>query len=133
MTIKKTFSALAVLLIMAFAGSELLARDGYQRGKGRGYHGNCGGPGYGRYHHLDFLQKEIGLTDAQVEKIIRLDADYRIKYHRNRKSPDKLRSLRDQYQKDFDKILTKKQKEKIKKFRTDGNGRRGYHHRRGTW
>ncbi len=120
MNIKKFSLAIAITALIGLGGSELLAR-GYGYG-----HGDCGGPGYGHYHHMDFLQRELGLSNTQIEKIIRLDAEYRIKFHRNRNSSDKVSALRDQHRRDFEQILTKKQQNQFKRFRNVN--RRGYHH-----
>ncbi len=78
------------------------------------------GPGMGGgFRHLNFMQKELGLTDQQVKQIFDIGTQYREKRFENRNNPDKLAELRTEHRKAVESVFTKEQLEKFNKFRDD--------------
>jgi hypothetical protein len=129
---KKGLLALAVFTILGFASTDLLAwgggpgwcygpggygyGSGYNRGYGSGYNGFRG------YGHLEFLKERIGLSDAQIQKIIRIDADFRAKYFENRNDYDKLNALRIEHRKAVEGVLTDAQRKKLDDYYRNWQG-----------
>ncbi|HPJ44423.1 MAG TPA: hypothetical protein PLY21_18995 [Spirochaetota bacterium] len=115
---RNTLIAALLTAFMAFGGVSLYAR-------GWGHHGGWGGhQGYGMgYHHMEVLSDELKLTEKQVEKIIQIDADYRVKFYQNRDNNDKIITLREEHRKAVYNVLTDEQK---KKYDANFNGRRGF-------
>ncbi len=123
--------ALLVAGAVTFVVSDLFSQGwgmGYgHRGYGYGYGHMMGpgfmhGPGYGGY---DNFKSELGLTEKQIEKIHKINSEYREKIFRNRNNTDKIYSLREEQRKEIDKVLTAKQKEKF--YQSRGYGRGGWY------
>jgi hypothetical protein len=75
------------------------------------------GPGGGKpFKHLDRMQYYLGLSDAQVEKIFRVDQDYREKYFKNRNSYEAVEKLRGEHRKAIEDVLSDVQKERFNKM-----------------
>ena len=113
---KKSLTALTIAAVVALAGtSPLMAR-----GSGGGYHNNvCDGSGTGMvqpFHHIDRMQYFLGLSDAQADKIYKVDSEYRDKYYQNRKNHDAIQKLREEHKNARLNVLTKEQKEKWNNF-----------------
>lgn len=104
-------------------------------GYGYGYGGGMMGPGYGYgrgYNHMydnnngmynrdgsmdvDSLQQELGLNDRQVEKVIKINSEYRSKFYDNRFNGEKLDSLRLEYTKKIYSILTQSQRNRLQEY-----------------
>lgn len=117
---KKIILASVLSAVMATGGISLYAQ-GWGRHMmygGGGYH-----HGYGMaYGHIENLKEELKLTDSQVEKIIKIDADFRLKYYQNRESIEKIIVLRDEHRKAVYNVLTDEQK---KKFDANFSNQRG--------
>ncbi len=117
---KKIFFTLLSLMILSLSASSL-----YARGMGKGMNGgDCGGPGMGMgmhkpFQHLGMLQDRLDLTNAQVDKIYKIDKDYMDRFHQNRKDADKIKDLRDKHQAEIESILTPEQKVKWNDFKKD--------------
>jgi Spy/CpxP family protein refolding chaperone len=114
---KKKLLIVAALLVFAVSASDVFAY---------GRKGGFGGPGYGPgpvmgggIRHLDYMQKELGLTDQQVKQIFDLGTQYRQRTFDNRNNPDKLSQLRDEHRKAVEGVFTKDQLDKLNKFRND--------------
>lgn len=108
----------ALSLIILLAGSSLYAQGMYGRGMGDG----CGGPGTGSgmhkpFMHLDMLQYRLNLTNAQVDKIYKIDREYMDKFYQNRNNADKISELRDKHFTEIENVLTPEQKIKWKEFK----------------
>lgn len=115
---KKLILVTAIAAAMALGGTGLYAQ-GWGHGGGWGYH-----HGYGMgYGHMEYLKDELKLTDTQVEKIIKIDADYRVKFYQNRDNRDKIFALRDEHRKAVYNVFTDEQK---KKFDATFKNRRGF-------
>jgi len=117
---KKSLTALSIAAIVALAGTSPLMARSWGGGWGGGYHnGMCGGFGAGMgqsFHHIDRMQYFLNLSDAQVDKIYKVDSEYRDKYYQNRKNYDTIQKLREEHKKAILNILTKEQKEKWDSF-----------------
>lgn len=114
---KKTFFISAALVILSLASSPLFARG---MGGGMGF-GGFDGMGYGMgYHkpflHLEMLQYQLDLTNAQVDKLYKIDKDYLDKFYQNRNNADKIKELRDKHQEEIVSILTPEQKARWNDF-----------------
>ncbi len=124
---KKIILSIAMISIVSLAAADLYAW-GWGRGWHRGpqYHHGYG-PGFGHhgYRHLEFMKEEIGLTDKQIENIIKIDAKYRAEYFKNRGSYDKIEALRVEHRKAVDNVLTEPQRKKLSDYYGNWN-RRGY-------
>lgn len=108
----KRFVLVAMIIgVAALGGQALLAKDGCPM-KGGHYHGY----GMASPEHLEYLQKHLGLSDAQVDKIFKIGTEFREKYHASRKNPDALKNLREQHRKAIESVLNEKQREEFKKF-----------------
>jgi Spy/CpxP family protein refolding chaperone len=116
---KKTFFIAAALMILSLAGSSLFAQGMGMSGKG------CGGPGMGMgmgmgmhkpFQHLEMMQYQFDLTNAQVDKLYKIDKEYMDKFHQNRNDADKIKDLRDKHRAEVDSILTAEQKVKWNDF-----------------
>src|SRR4030042_1429751 len=95
---RKALIAIAIVSAIGLASSGLMAWGG----PGRGGCSGCGqgympGGGFNGFRHFEFLEKEIGLSEDQLEKIIRINSDFRLKYFNNRKDSDKLNELREEH------------------------------------
>jgi Spy/CpxP family protein refolding chaperone len=80
--------------------------------------GGCGGPGEGMGPGMGFLfmmEKELNLTDDQMDKIHKADMEFRDRQYQN---------MRD-HRKAIDKILTDDQKKKLDDLRKKGPARDG--------
>lgn len=117
---KKLILVTALATAMTFGGTGLYAQGwGWHHGGGGGYH-----HGYGMgFGNIEYLKDELKLTDTQVEKIIKIDADYRVKFYQNRDNYEKIVSLREEHRKAVYNVLTDEQK---KKFEGTFFNRRGY-------
>ena len=117
---KKALFAIAIAAIIGLGSSILLARGG---GPGR-YNEPCYNCGYGQAKgggfygigYLEFLKEEIGVTDEQIQKIIKIDSEYRAKFFDNRKDINKLDELRIEHRKEVEKVLTADQKKKLDEY-----------------
>jgi Spy/CpxP family protein refolding chaperone len=115
---KKKLLILALLL-----GFVITAGDAFAFGRRGGGMGPGMGPGMGGgFRYLNFMQKELGLTDQQVKQIFDIGTQYRQKRFENRNNPDKLYELRAEHRKAVKAVLTKEQLEKLNKFRDDRCG-----------
>ena len=136
---KKLFISIAMLSILALGSAELFAwGGGPARGGGQvWHHGPAYGPmpgfapqrgGGGAYGigYLDFLKEEIGVSDDQIHKIIKVDADYRVKYYDSRNDYRKIEELRIEHRKAVEKILTKEQIKKLDEYTNSRMPRRGF-------
>ena len=83
---------------------------GPRQGMGKGK----GGPG--------MMQDYLKLTDEQAEKIHKLNREFHDRFFENRKDEAKLDNLREEHRKEFEKILTKEQLEKLKEFKVHHRG-----------
>lgn len=110
---KKGIIALSVLALVAITASSVFAR-------GRGGCG-MGGQGFGGN---SYMQQELGLTDAQQDKIFKISQEYRQKFYDNRKDYVKVAELRAEKVKAIDAVLTKEQKEKFATMHQNGNSKR---------
>lgn len=105
--------------VMTLGGTSLYAWGWGHHGGGWGYH-----HGYGMgYGNMNYLADELNLTDQQVDKIIKIDAEYNARYYQNRDNYDKIYSLRQEHRKAVYDVLTDKQK---KKFDATFDSRRGF-------
>ena len=76
-------------------------------------------PGMGMhkpFQHLEMLQYSFELTNAQVDKIYKIEKDYMDKFYQNRKNPEKIRELREKINDDIKGLLTADQKTKWNDF-----------------
>ncbi len=116
---KKSITALSIAAIVALAGTSPLMARGWGGGGGGPHNGMCEGPGFGMvhsFHHIDRMQYFLGLSDAQADKIYKVDSEYRDKYYKNRKNYDATQKLREEHKKAILDVLTKEQKEKWNNF-----------------
>lgn len=67
--------------------------------------------------HLNFLQKDLGLTDEQTDKIYKIQKEYMDKFYQNRNDGDKVRELRTKQNAEIENILTAEQKTKLSEYR----------------
>ncbi len=114
---KKIILPVITLLLVAGGGSALMARGMWGGGPGYGM-GYGAGPGY---HGM--MSDRLDLTDAQEQKIHRINKDYADKFFNARKDRDAFEKLRENHRKDVEKVLTKEQLEKLKDFRESRNER----------
>jgi Spy/CpxP family protein refolding chaperone len=110
---KKKLLIISALLVFTVAASDTYAF---------GRRGGPGGPGFGPgmgggFRGLNYMQKELGLTDQQVKQIFDLGTQFREKSFENRNNPDKLADLRTDHRKAVEAVFTKEQLEKLNKFR----------------
>ena len=113
---RKIFFVALTGAILSLSASSLFAR-----GMGGG---GCGEPGMGRgmhkpFQHLEMLQYMLDLTNAQVDKMYKIDKEYMEKFHQNRNDADKIRELREKHQAEIESILTTEQKVKWNEFKED--------------
>ena len=125
---KKTLFIALSLMILSLTGSSLFAQ-GMGMGNGMGGKG-CGGMGMGMqkpFHHLEMLQYQLDLTNAQVDKLYKIDKDYMDKFYQNRNDADKTKDLRDKHRAEVESVLTPEQKVKwndfIKNHPMNGKGK----------
>ena len=119
---KKSFIAIAVVSLLTLGTASLYA---WGWGPG-GCHGQ--GPGWGQGHgfgRLYFMKDYLGLSEEQMDKIAKIDSDYRYQYFKNRNNPDKIDALRTEQRKSVDSVLTDVQKKKWDEFYKNRDGR-GY-------
>lgn len=111
---KKIIFTAFTLMVISLTSSGLFAQ-------GMGMGGGCGmGMGMGMhkpFQHLEMLQYTFDLTNAQVDKIYKIDKDYMDKFHQNRNNPDKIRDLREKHDTEIESVLTAEQKVKWNDFR----------------
>ncbi len=124
---KKILAAIAIGSVMILGTASAYAWGGNGKGCCQG-----GGAGYGMgnqmgYGHVYYLKERAGLSDEQVEKIFKIDSDYRLKYYQNREKSDKLNTLRTEHKKAVEGVLSADQKKKLDEFYKDrGNRNYGY-------
>jgi Spy/CpxP family protein refolding chaperone len=116
---KKIFFIALSLMILSLGSSELFAR-----GMGKGMGGGCGEPGMGMgmhkpFMHLEMLQYRLDLTNAQVDKVYKIDREYMDKFYQNRNDADKIKDLRDKHLAEIESILTPEQKKNWNDFKKD--------------
>lgn len=92
----------------AVAAVAILSTGLYARGMGGGY---CGGPGagYGMGFGPGMMYEDLNLTDEQLDKIHKLNMEYR----------EKAWKERDTHRKAIEKILTPEQKKKLEDAKKD--------------
>lgn len=110
---KKILLVTVLSAVMAMGGTLYAQGRGWGHsmmyGNGQGYHyGYMMGSG-----HMEYLRDELKLTDTQVEKIIKIDAEFRLKYFQNRGNIDKITALREEHRKAVNNVLTDEQKKKL--------------------
>ncbi len=127
---KKLLIGLAIGSVIALGANSLYAWGGSGNGccggnntekNGQGYMMGYGMHGYG---HLVFLKEKAGLSDDQIDKIIKIDSDYSSKFFKNRDNADKISSLRAEHKKAVESVLTADQKKKLDEFSKDRDGRK---------
>ena len=110
----------SLLVIFAAASGTAEKPMGKGMGKDRGCQMQmkcrCGGCGFHELKKLEMMQKELGLSDEQVEKIFNIGTEYRDKYFKNRKDQDKIKELMTEHKKAVEAVLDEKQKEKFNSF-----------------
>jgi len=114
---KKIFFIMLSLAMLSLSATSLSARGMMGGGMGNG---DCGGQGMGMHKpfmHLDMLQYQFDLTNAQVDKIYKIDKDYMDKFYQNRNNADKIKELREKHSAEIESILTPEQKVKWNDFR----------------
>ena len=78
-----------------------------------------GGPDC-REGHMGPMHNDLGLTDAQQEKIFKIDQDYMDKFYKNRKDENKIQELREKYHSEIQSVYTPEQKAKMEEFKKNG-------------
>ncbi len=131
---KKSIIAIAVVSVLSLGGAYLYARSpysggcyGYGPGWGHGP-GYMHGPGWGHgrgFGHLEFMREELGLSEAQAEKIAKIDSEFRYKYFKERDNFNKIEALRTEHRKAVEGVLTPEQKKKWDEL-FNNRDRRGY-------
>ena len=125
---KKSLITLAVLSMLSLGAASLYAwgwGPGNCQGQGPGWGRGPGwGQGYG-FGRIYFMKDYLGLSEDQMDKIAKLDSDYRYQYFKNRNNPDKIEALRTEQRKAFESVLTDVQKKKWDEFQKNRAGR-GY-------
>jgi Spy/CpxP family protein refolding chaperone len=104
------FSAISAAMILAVSAS---SAGGWGRGQGCGYNDGGARGHQGGYGHIGYLKDELKLSDDQVEKIIRIDSDYRLKFYQSRNDYEKSLTLRLEHRKALCGVLTDEQKKKF--------------------
>lgn len=79
------------------------------------------------------MHSYLNLTDEQAEKIHRLNMDFHDRMFQSRKNSDELDKLRESHRKEFEKILTKEQVDKLKDFQKNHRGMGGCPGFGGMW
>ena len=105
---KKIFFSIFTLIFMSLTAASLHAQ------------GMGGWPGMGMhkpFQHLEMLQYTFDLTNAQVDKIYKIEKDYMDQFYQNRKDPEKNRELADKFHSEIEALLTAEQKIKWNDFR----------------
>jgi len=102
---KKIFFIGLSLVILSLGASTLSARG---MGNGMGMHKP--------FQHLEMLQYKFDLTNAQVDRIYKIDKEYMDKFHQNRNDADKIKDLREKHRAEIESILTPEQKTKWNDF-----------------
>jgi|GEM_PF-1461427 len=127
----KAFKITLVLLVLATFGVAIaMAQGNRYDNRGRGYH-NGYGHGYGGYHHrgnnrILWMKDYLKLSDSQVEKIIKINSDFRIKYYKSRNNRDAYLKLRENHRKAILTVFNAKQKKLYNEgFNNRNNDRRG--------
>jgi len=72
-----------------------------------------GGHGY----HMGMLQKNLGLSNEQSDKIFKIHKDYMDRFHQNRKDENKLKELHAKQMSEIQSVLTPEQKAKLEEFK----------------
>lgn len=128
---KKSLIAFAVVSILSLGTASLYAwgwGPGGCHGQGPGW---GRGPGWGQGHgfgRLYFMKDYLGLSEEQMDKIAKIDSDYRYQYFKNRNNPDKIDALRTEQRKSVESVLTDVQKKKWEEFYKNRESRGyGYH------
>ncbi len=104
-TLRNRFLALAITAITVFTVS-----DGFARGDGP--------------RHLNFLQKELELSDHQAEQIHNIIGEFRDRFFENRDNKDKIKELRNERHEAIKGVLTEDQANKFDKLREKRKERR---------
>ncbi len=99
---KKTIAPIFSFMILVMTASSLSAQ------------GPFAGYGYGigmhkPFHHLEMMQYTFDLTNAQVDKIYKIEKDYMDKFYQNRNNPGKIKELSDNLHTEFINLLTAEQ------------------------
>jgi len=108
---KKIFFTILTMTILSLSASSLSAQGmmgGYD-GRGMGMHKP--------FQHLEMLQYMLDLTNAQVDKLYKIDKDYMDKFYQNRNDADKIKDLRNKHLGEIESILTPEQKVKWNEFK----------------
>ena len=113
---KKFLAVAAFASVLAFSSQTIFARG---MGPGGGGNGFGGGPGYGP----GMMFEELDLTDDQVDKIYKINMEYREKAWKDRI----------EHRKAIDKILTADQKKKLEDARKNrfNDGKKGDRKKKG--
>jgi hypothetical protein len=123
---KKSIIAIAILSILSLGGASLYAwgwGPGSCRGQGPGWgQGPGGGHGHG-FSRLIFMKDYLGLSEEQLDKIAKIDSEYRYQYFKNRNTPEKFDALRTEHKKAVESVLTDIQKKKWDEFYKNRAGR----------
>ncbi len=125
---KKSIIAVAILSILSLGGASVYAwgwGPGSCRGQGPGWgQGPAGGHGHG-FSRLYFMKDYLGLSEEQLDKIAKIDSEYRYQYFKNRNTSDKFDALRSEHRKAVESVLTDTQKKKWDEFYKN-RANRGY-------
>ncbi len=84
--------------------------------------------------HLFMAQKDLGLTDEQLDKIYKIHKDGMDSIYQNRNDGDRVRDLRKKQEADVNSVLTADQKKKLDEMGTQypcmdkRSGKGNYHH-----
>lgn len=83
--------------------------------------------------HIGMMEKDLGLSTEQVDKIYKVHRNYMDRFYQSRNDADKVRELRAKQDKEIESILTPEQKKKLDELKTkhpmngkkpgDGKGR----------
>jgi len=73
---------------------------------------NFGPMGGMQGNHMGFFQKDLGLSDDQIDKIHKIQRDNMDKFYQNRNDGDKVRELRTKQDLEIENVLTAEQKTK---------------------
>lgn len=125
--VKMAMAVLSLAAAISFTAGELYSQQGQDKKGGEKSEmsngccpkNKCAGE---NSNHINRMQEKLGLTDEQVEKIFKINTDYRQKIFENRKNSDKVEILKTERQKEIENILTKEQKDKIKNKREKCRG-----------
>lgn len=109
---RKILFTTLTMLILSLSASSLSA----QGMMGGGY-GDMGMGMHKPFQHLEMLQYMLDLTNAQVDKVYKIDKDYMDRFYQNRNNADKIKDLREKHLGEIESILTPEQKIKWNDFK----------------